>query len=220
MDRAREVTRRLLDAYGPQGWWPAETPFEVIVGAILMSQTSWRNVARAIANLRVAGLLDPHRLATAPEAVIRKHVRVAGLHRSKPKRLKAFCRHLVEVCDGNLGAYFDRPLQEVRSDLLSQPGVGPETADSILLYAGRRAVFVVDAYTIRIGRRVGLFDTDDYDRVQRYFEDRLSRDADRYGEVHALLVAHAKARCRPRPRCPGCPLSSICDSGRKTYPDG
>ncbi len=214
MDDCHEVYRRLLDRYGPQHWWPAETPFEVIVGALLMQQTAWRNVEQAIANLKGAGLLDPHRLASTSVATIRKHVRVAGLYRTKPARLKAFCRHLVDQANGDLDRYFGRPMEAIRADLLAQPGIGPETADSILLYAGHHPVFVVDAYTIRIGRRVGFLEDDDYAGARRFFEARLASDVALYKEYHALLVAHAKALCRPRPRCDACPLRDICDFGR------
>jgi endonuclease-3 related protein len=217
VDRTNEVYRRLLDRYGPQGWWPAESPFEVIVGALLMPQTTWRNVERSIANLNAAGLLDPHRLASARLATIRRHARVAGLHAVKPLRLRAFCRHLVERWDGDLAAYFDRPLDVVRADLLAQAGVGPETADSILLYASHHTTFVVDAYTIRIGRRIGLFDGDAYAEVQEAFEAAVPKDHARYREYHALLVAHAKATCRPTPRCDVCPLFDLCDHGQKAY---
>ncbi len=210
-----EAYRRLLDRYGPQRWWPAETDFEVIVGALLMQQTTWANVERAIANLREAGLLDVHALAAASAAAIRRHVRVAGLYRTKPGRIKAFCRHLVDRCDGDLGAYFGRPTAEVRADLRAQDGVGPETADSILLYAGRHPVFVVDAYTVRIGTRLGLFRAREYEAVQRFFESGLPRDVAAYQEYHALLVAHAKALCRPRPKCRECPLLAACSFGRR-----
>src|SRR3989442_6850012 len=168
--RVQETFDRLLAHYGPQGWWPAETPFEAIGGALLMPQTAWRNVASAIRNLRGAKLLEVRALAAAPVAVIRRHVRIAGLHRTKPARLKAFCRHLVEESDGDLAKYFNRPTEVVRADLLAQDGVGPETADSILLYAGRHPVFVVDAYTIRIGGGIRLFDTAEDGAVQRVFE--------------------------------------------------
>lgn len=204
----------LLDRYGPQGWWPAANEFEVIVGALLMQQTSWRNVDAAIRNLRDAGLLGPHELASAPVAAIRRAVRVAGLYRSKPGRLKAFCRHLLVRSGGDLAAYFGRPLDAVRADLLAQSGVGPETADSILLYAGGRPVFVVDAYTVRIGTRIGLFRSRDYGRVQAHFDSRVPRDVRVRREFHALLVVHAKSLCRPRPRCGECPLRSRCDFGR------
>lgn len=214
MDPTEDAFRRLADRYGPQRWWPAQTRFEVIVGALLMQQTAWANVERSIANLRDAGLLDVHALAAASVPTIRRHVRGAGLYRTKPARLKAFCRHLVAACEGDLDRYFDRPTEEVRADLLAQDGVGPETADSILLYAGGHPVFVVDAYTVRIGTRLGLLHTSEYDAVQRHFERRVPRDLRTYREYHALLVTHAKTLCRPRPRCGECPLLATCAYGR------
>ena len=207
--------RALLEHHGPQHWWPAKTDFEVIVGALLMNQTAWANVERAIANLRETSLLDPHALAAASVRTIRRQVRMAGLYRTKPGRLKAFCRHLVEGWDGDLHAYFDRPTDAVREDLLAQKGVGPETADSILLYAGRHPVFVVDAYTVRIGTRIGLLAAPDYADAQRHFETHLPRDVRLYQEFHALLVAHAKTLCRTRPKCPECPLRRRCAFGRR-----
>lgn len=217
MDRAVDVYRRLLEHYGPQGWWPAKTSFEVVVGAILMPQTAWRNVEHAIANLREDGLLDLGRLAGSPIGTIRRHVRVAGLHASKPARLQGFCRHVRDMWGGDLDRFLDRDVDDVRRDLLRLPGIGPETADSILLYAGHHPTFVVDAYTVRIGRRIGLFRSRDLRRVKAAFEARVPRGLGTYREYHALLVEHAKARCRPRPRCSGCPLWWICDHGRKTY---
>jgi len=213
MDRDVEIFRRLLAHYGTQHWWPAETAFEVIVGALLMQQTAWRNVAAAIRNLKAAGLLEVRALAAAPIPVIRRHVKVAGLYQTKPLRLRSFCRHLLLRSDGDLERYFNRPTVEVQADLLAQDGVGPETADSILLYAGAHPIFLVDAYTIRIGRRIGLFDGERYGAVQRHFEDRVPRDLGMYREYHALLVAHAKTLCRPTPRCEECPLQDLCDYG-------
>jgi len=216
MDRAREVYDRLLEYYGPQHWWPAESAFEAIVGALLMQQTSWRNVEVAIGNLRKAGLLEVRSLAEAPVPVIRRHVRIAGLHRTKPARVRAFCRHLLERSGGDLAQYFARPMDVVRADLLAQDGVGPETADSILLYAGGHPVFVVDAYTERIGRRIGLFRTREYQAMQRFFERRVPRDVAMYQEYHALLVRHAKSLCRhANPACAECPVQSQCDFGRR-----
>ena len=129
MGRARDVYERLLEHYGPQHWWPAETSFEAIVGALLMQQTSWRNVEVAIRNLRRARLLNVRALAQAPVPVIRRQVRIAGLYRTKPRRIRAFCRHLLERSGGDLTQYFERPTDVVRADLLAQHGVGPETAD-------------------------------------------------------------------------------------------
>jgi len=216
MDRARAVYDRLLDYYGPQHWWPAETAFEAIVGALLMQQTSWRNVEVAIGNLKKARLLEVRALAEAPVPVIRRNVRIAGLYQTKPARLRAFCRHLLDRSGGDLARYFARPMDEVRADLLAQDGVGPETADSILLYAGGRPVFVVDAYTERIGGRIGLFRTGEYRTIQQYFEQRVPRDLTTYQEYHALLVRHAKALCRlVKPACAECPVQSLCDFGRR-----
>lgn len=216
MDRARAVYDRFLDYYGPQHWWPAETAFEAIVGALLMQQTAWRNVEVAIGNLRRAGLLAVRALAEAPVPVIRRHVRIAGLYRTKPARLRAFCRHLLDRTGGDLARYFARPTDVVLADLLAQDGVGPETADSILLYTGGHPVFVVDAYTERIGRRIGLFRTGEYRAIQRYFEQHVPRDLAMYQEYHALLVRHAKTLCRrANPACAECPVQSLCDFGRR-----
>ncbi len=217
MDRAQTIFEGLLAHYGSQRWWPAETRFEIIVGALLMQRTAWRNAATAIQNLKAANLLEVHALAAAPLSVLRKHVRIAGLYRTKPARLRSFCRHILDRCDGDLNRYFRRPTAEVRADLLAQDGVGPETADSILLYAGGHPVFVVDAYTIRIGRRIGLFATGDYGRIQRFFERRIPPDVEGYREYHALLVAHATSLCRPTPRCEACPVQSLCDVGRRVH---
>jgi len=216
MDRAREIYERLLAHYGPQRWWPAETPFGVVVGALLMQQTTWRNVESAIASLKATGLLDPSNIAGASIATLRQHVRIAGLYQTKPARLRAFCRHLLDRSGGDLTRYFARPTDAVREDLLAQAGVGPETADSILLYAGGHPVFVVDAYTERIGRRIGLFRTGEYRTIQRYFEQHVPRDLATYQEYHALLVRHAKTLCRrANPGCAECPVQSVCDFGRR-----
>ena len=216
MDRARAVYERLLDYYGPQHWWPAETAFEAIVGALLMQQTSWRNVEVAIRNLKRARLLEVRALAEAPVPAIRRHVQIAGLYQTKPARLRAFCRHLLDRSGGDLTRYFARPTDVVRADLLAQSGVGPETADSILLYAGGHPVFVVDAYTERIGGRIGLFRTGEYRANQRYFEEQVHRDLMTYQEYHALLVRHAKTLCRRvKPACAECPVESLCDFGRR-----
>lgn len=206
----RELFDCLYAHFGPQGWWPAETRFEVVVGALLMAQTAWRNVETSIENLRRADMLDPRALATAPVPRIRALVKPAGLHRTKPRRLKAFCRHLVRVADGDLDRFFGRDPRAVRQELLGLDGVGPEIADSLLLYAARVPTFVVDAYTVRIGRRLGLFDEVGYGAVKAYFESQLRPDVDRYRELHALLVAHGKGICRPRPRCEACPLNDEC----------
>ncbi len=208
------VYERLYARYGPQHWWPARTRFEVIVGALLMAQTSWARVEEAIRNLRRAGLLDPRSLARTPLPEIRRLVRPAGLYRTKPRRLRAFCDHLVRTAGGDLDRFFARDLPTVRRELLGLDGIGPETADSILLYAARFPTFVVDAYTVRIGRRIGLFDSDRYDDVQAYFAARVPADVERYREFHALIVRHGKDVCRPRPRCAACAVADLCAYSR------
>src|SRR5881409_1143682 len=214
--RSVAVYQRLLAHYGSQHWWPAETSFEAIVGALLMQQTAWRNVEIAVQNLKRARLLDVRALAGAPVPVIRRNVRVTGLYRKKPARLRAFCRHLLDRSGGDLAVYFNRPTGIVRADLLAQDGIGPETADSILLYAGGHPIFVVDAYTERIGRRIGWFDTDDYADVQNFFEQHVPRELATYHEYQALLVRHAKTLCRrTNPVCEECPIRSLCDFGRR-----
>ena len=217
VDAVADVYGRLLARFGPQHWWPAESRFEVIVGALLMQQTAWRNVESAIGNLRRAGRLSPAAIAAAPVVEIRRHVRIAGLYRSKPRRLKRFCLRLMEF-GGDLDAFFDRPMATVREDLLAQEGVGPETADSILLYASETPTFLVDAYTVRIARRLGWIATDRYDAVKSWFERRLPRDLEGYREFHALLVRHAVTICRPRPKCGECPLNDVCAYYRTRRP--
>ena len=213
----RAVYERLLARFGPQRWWPAETRFEVIVGALLMAQTAWPRVAEAIGNLRRAEALDPRMLAAMPLDRLRALVRPAGLHRTKPRRLRSFCRHLVRVSGGDVDRFLDRPPDVLRRELLALDGVGPETADSILLYAGDAATFVVDAYTVRIGRRLGLFATDRYEGVKAYFESRVPPDLATYREYHALLVALGKDVCRPVPRCDACPLRGGCAHAERFY---
>jgi endonuclease-3 related protein len=189
-------------------WWPAKTPFEVIVGAILTQSTAWTNVKQALANLRRAGLLTPSRMSRVSEARLARLVRPSGYFRQKAKKLKAFVRFLDERYGGSLARMFRQPTAELREQLLAVHGIGPETADSILLYAGGHPVFVVDAYTHRILGRHNLSDgRPDYGSVQRFFESNLPKDPALYNEFHALLVNVGKNWCRKsRPRCAECPL--------------
>ena len=203
---------RLLEAYGPQHWWPATGgPLEVIVGAVLTQNTNWGNVERAVANLKQAGALDLETLDTmAPEALAAL-IRPAGYYNVKARRLKALAAFLRRRCGGDLEAFFSAGTDELRRQLLEVKGVGPETADSILLYAGAKPVFVVDAYTFRITARHGLVDTGcTYDELQELFMDHLAADAGLYNEYHALLVRLGKERCRKRrPACAGCPAREV-----------
>ncbi len=208
-----EIYRRLLWAYGPQGWWPADSPFEVMVGAILTQATNWRNVERAIGNLKKAGVLSPGGILKLPEEDLADLVRPAGFHRQKAKRLKALAKAVLS--HGGTEAFLSLPPERLREILLSLPGIGPETADSILLYAAQRPAFVVDAYTRRILSRLGLIrGNEHYEELRALFEGGLPRDARLYQEYHALLVRHGKEHCRVRPRCPGCPLRELCSFER------
>ncbi len=203
------VYETLLSAYGPQHWWPARTPFEVMIGAILTQNTSWRNVERAIANLISNHALEPQAMMTMPDEELAELVRPAGYFRIKTKRLRAFCAFYLE--HGQWEKLHLLPTDLLRSRLLKVHGVGPETADSILLYAFDRPVFVVDAYTKRIFHRLGFLTSDSrYDDVQRLFHGHLPADHTLFNEYHALIVEHAKRHCLARPICPACPLLTLC----------
>lgn len=207
----KEIYQRLYQALGPQGWWPGESPFEVCVGAILTQNTNWQNVERAIANLKQAGVLSPRALYELPEEILAELVRPAGYFRVKARRLKNFIRFLVEYFEGDLEGLFALPLEEARRTLLGVSGIGPETADSILLYAGGKPTFVIDAYTRRILLRHGLATEDmGYEDLREMFMRYLPADPELYNEYHALFVAVGKNFCRPKnPRCEECPLRGI-----------
>jgi endonuclease-3 related protein len=196
---------------GPMHWWPARTPFEVIAGAILTQNTSWGNVESAIANLRSARMLTPSSMATARTSRLAALVRPSGYFRQKAVKLKAFVRFLQREYGGSLKRMFRTPTEELRGKLLSVHGIGPETADSILLYAGNHPVFVVDAYTHRIFARHGITARKpDYERVRALFEAALPRDPQLLNEFHALIVNTGKNWCRKsKPRCAECPLASL-----------
>lgn len=204
----REMYDAMLAAWGPQGWWPAQTPTEVIIGAILTQNTAWRNVERAIENLRSAGALDWAVLRDLPFEVLAELIRPAGTFNVKTRRLKGFVNWLWERFDGQLERMFATPLYALREELLSVSGIGRETADAILLYAGGLPTFVVDAYTARILRRHLLIDEDaGYEDIKDLFESNLPADPALFNEYHALLVQAGKTHCRPKPRCEGCPLA-------------
>jgi len=210
----REILTRLYQSlyahYGPQGWWPGETPFEIMVGAILTQNTNWQNVERAIANLKTARMLDPHRLFRISDARLAQLIRPAGYFNVKAKRLKALIRWLVRLHEGKVEKALAGDLNQVRAELLAIPGVGPETADSILLYAGNRPTFVVDAYTRRILARHGLIQQEAaYEAIKALFERSLPAEASLFNEYHALLVRLGKEHCRPQPRCTDCPARTV-----------
>ena len=200
------IYRRLYAAFGPQHWWPGDTPLEIAVGAVLTQNTSWGNVEKAMAVLKSRRLLSLERLARLSPAELAPLIRSAGFHNIKAARLAAFLKWL--RTHGGFAALSRTPTPELRAQLLACHGVGPETADSILLYALDRPVFVVDAYTRRTLSRYGLIAGDEpYEALRMMFESSLPRRPRLYNEYHALLVRLAKVNCRPRPLCDSCPLA-------------
>jgi endonuclease III related protein len=198
---------RLFQAYDPQHWWPAGTPFEVIIGAILTQSTSWTNVEKAIANLKAAGKLSPAALRALSESELAGLIHSCGYYNVKARRLKAFVGWLGYRCGDSLGGFFRGDIRELRKQLLGVYGIGEETADSILLYAGSRPVFVIDAYTRRIIDRLGLAPADlTYAGYQELFMANLPADVTLFNEYHALLVRHGKEVCRKQPLCERCCL--------------
>ena len=211
----QEVYRRLFRAFGPQHWWPAQSPFEVMVGAVLVQNTRWRNVERAIENLRQSDLLEGHALAAVPVEELEELIRPAGYFRIKAKRLRSLLEFFVGRYDASIEAMFRTPLPQLRDELLGVHGVGPETADSILLYAGGLPSFVVDTYTYRVVARHGWIGPGaDYHEIQDYFQSNLREDAALYNEFHALLVRVGKDYCRKAgPLCDACPLREMLPKG-------
>ena len=203
--------RSLFDAQGPQHWWPSRTLFEVIVGAILTQNTSWSNVEAAIRNLRAARLLSPVAIEAIPVAKLARLIRPSGYFRQKAKKLKAFTAFLFLRYSGSLARMFRTPTQILREGLLSVHGIGPETADSILLYAGDHPVFVIDAYTRRILERHNLATPKhSYEELRELFESSLPRDPQLFNEFHALIIHTGKHFCRKsNPACSSCPLQDF-----------
>ena len=210
-----EVYRRLFDALGPQHWWPGQSPFEVIVGAVLVQNTNWQNVEKAIDNLRQGDLLMPHALYDVPTEELETLIRPAGYFRLKARRLHCMLEFLVERYDGSLDDMFATDVATLREELLAVHGIGPETADSILLYAGGLPTFVVDTYTHRIFARHGWIGFEaDYHMIQDHFQSGLPEDTDLFNEYHALLVRVGKEFCRKtNPRCDRCPLGELLPEG-------
>lgn len=205
-----QIYELLFGRFGPQHWWPGETQFEIIVGAILTQNTNWTNVEKAISNLKTKDILSPEGLRRMDVVQLAEVVRPAGYYRVKAKRLKSFIDWLFETYDGSLSRLEEVSTEQLRAELLTVKGVGPETADSILLYAFARAVFVVDAYTARIASRHQLIEPGaDYEQLRELFEAHMPQDVQLFNEYHALLVRLGKEFCRPRPKCEGCPLERL-----------
>lgn len=224
-----EAYTRMLAAHGHQAWWPGDTPFEVCVGAILTQNTAWTNVEKAIARLKEAGVLDARAMFRLPEGRLAELIRPAGYFNIKARRLRSFLQVLLEDCQGNLAHLFAGDTPTVRQRLLAIPGVGPETADSMLLYAGGHLSFVVDAYTRRIFSRHGWCAADvTYEDLQALCATTTSGPGtdgqlDYWQDYHAQLVRVGKEYCRPRePRCDHCPLRPLLpsdDAGRRPRHD-
>ncbi len=210
-----EIRRRLLAIYeaafayfGPLCWWPGDTDFEICVGAILTQNTAWTNVEKAIANLKVRRMLSVRGMLGASPAALAEAVRPAGYYNQKSARLREFCQHLARRHRGSLRAMLGQPTNVLRAELLALKGIGPETADSMILYAARQPIFVVDAYTRRILSRMGAVAEDvAYQPLQELFHRTLDHDAEFFGEFHAQIVYVGKDFCRKtRPRCENCPV--------------
>ncbi len=203
----RSVYDELFKTWGPQHWWPGRTPFEVAVGAILTQHTSWTNVEKAIQRLRAARALTPRAMHHAELADLAEWIRPAGYYNVKARRLRAFTTFLFSKFGGRLNRLFALDTSALRGALLSVKGIGPETADSIILYAAHRPVFVIDAYTRRMLDRHGWLDASaSYDEAARLFTAALPADTSLYNEYHALIVRLGKTYCGTKPRCEACPL--------------
>lgn len=217
--RLLAIFQRLYAAHGPQHWWPGDSPFEVVVGAILTQAAAWNNVERAIQNIKKINALSPQALHRLSRDELSRLVYPAGYYNAKASKLKALVEMLYREAGGSLEALLSRPTAELRRLLLSTHGVGPETTDSILLYAAERPVFVVDAYTRRLFSRLGLRPPkDDYASWQSLFMANLPADVALFNEYHALIVRHCKEVCRRQPRCDRCSLREICPTGLGAAP--
>jgi endonuclease-3 related protein len=206
-----KIYQRLMDSYGPQHWWPAREPFEVIIGAILTQSAAWTNVEKAIASLRKAGALSPSALRQRPHSEIAWLIHACGYYNAKARKLKAFTDWLGEQYHDSLEKLFASDVARLRQQLLAIYGIGEETADSIILYAANKPVFVIDAYTRRILSRLGLKpESESYATYQRLFMSSLPADAPLFNEYHALLVRLGKEVCRTKPLCGRCCLKDIC----------
>ena len=206
-ERLVEMFDLLLKGFGPQNWWPADTELEMMVGAVLTQNTNWKNVEKAIQNLKRKGMLSVDALHSLPTNEVAQEIRPAGYFNIKAKRLKNLIQFIMEQYEGTISLFLEEGTQSLREGLLSVNGVGPETADSILLYAARRPIFVIDTYTHRILSRHGMIDEEvGYYELQELFMDHLPDNADFFGEFHALIVRAGKDCCRKKPLCSQCPL--------------
>ena len=209
-----QLFKKLLTRYGEQNWWPGDSPFEVMVGAILTQNTSWINVEKAIEKLKDVSALNATKLLATPHEMLADWLRPVGYFNVKATRLRNFCQWFIEA--GDLQKLQNQDTHSLRQNLLAVKGIGPETADDILLYAFDRPVFVIDAYTRRLFQRLGYIDDNPaYEELRMWFEEKLRRVAGKvqvFNEYHALIVHHAKYFCKSKPECSSCCLNSICKS--------
>lgn len=209
-DLLRDIYERLFETFGPLNWWPAETPFEVIVGAILTQNTAWKNVAKAITSLRESNALTFRALCDLPAPALAALIRSSGFYNEKTKKIKSFCEYVTARWDGNLDDFLALDGEELRSELLGIRGIGPETADCIVLYAACKPSFVVDAYTYRIFSRHGWVDESiSYEELRDFFMGAIEPSVPFFQEFHALLVRTGHLFCRKKPLCESCPLNTF-----------
>lgn len=211
-----QVHERLLDHFGKQSWWPGESRFEVVIGALLVQRTMWRNVEKAITKLKKDGLLAPCRLARAEPTRVEALIRPVGFYRQKARRIIGVSKHIVERYGSSLERFFAKSTLLIRDELLSIDGVGPETADAILLYAADKPVFPVGAYTRRVFERMGVEGLG-YEELQSYIVESLPLDLEVFKEFHALLVKLGKTNCKITPICLTCSLLEGCEYGQSVH---
>lgn len=203
-----EIYKTLSKFYGPTNWWPGDTPFEIAIGAILTQNTAWTNVERAIQELKKKNLLDPYKIVKCKRNVLEQAIRSSGYFRQKAEKLTIFCNYLIEKYDGKIENMRHKDTTILREELLNLKGIGPETADDILLYSCEHPIFVIDAYTRRIFSRHGILDGKlKYEKIQEYFHKHLPEDVYTYKEYHGLIVWTGKDFCRKIPKCSLCPLN-------------
>jgi len=213
------IYQLLYERYGPQHWWPAETPLEMIIGAILTQSAAWTNVEKAIHNLKASSSLSIEGLRSLSQDELARLIYPSGYYNVKARKVKAFVEWLADRYSGDLDRMFALDIAKLRQELLSVHGVGEETADSVILYAAHKSIFVIDAYTRRLITRLGLApQKETYAAFQTLFMDNLPHDEALFNEYHALLVQHGKTVCRQAPLCTGCCLNHLCSTSTVSLP--
>lgn len=211
-----EIYAVLHAHYGDLDWWPAPGPFQIMVGAVLTQRTAWRNVEMAMERLEEAGIDGVDPLMALPTEELESLIHSSGTYRQKARCLQGLFAIVQRTSDGTLETFLARPRDKMREDLLSVNGIGPETADSIILYAAKQPVFVVDTYTERILDRMGIETGPSYDDVAAWFTRGIDEDVGIYNNYHAAIVELAKGFCKKEPGCDGCPLRTMCLTGMRT----